>query len=125
MSKNCPSPENPCFCDCHLEEHECLDCRCGRHKPEEMTPHIHSEWAENKAKEIIGKWGYEEEYWWKPITEALTLSKKEAKEEVLRDLYEMAGKVVCTNFQIENDGITIYQKIKEYAKQQGIELNKD
>ena len=23
------------------------------------------------AKEIISKWGYEEEYWWKPIEEAL------------------------------------------------------
>ena len=26
---------------------------------------------EEIAREIVGKWGYEEEYWWKPIKEAL------------------------------------------------------
>ena len=24
------------------------------------------------AKELVGKWGYEEEYWWRPIELALT-----------------------------------------------------
>ncbi len=27
--------------------------------------------AEIIAKEIVGKWGYEEPYWWKPIADAL------------------------------------------------------
>ena len=30
--ESCPSPKNPCFCSCHPEK-ECLDCLCGRHKP--------------------------------------------------------------------------------------------
>lgn len=31
------------------------------------------------AKEIIGKWGYEEEYWWLPIAEALQTAQKEVQ----------------------------------------------
>lgn len=34
-----------------------------------------------KAKEIVGKWGYEEEYWWKPIAEALEEVDRRAREE--------------------------------------------
>jgi len=29
---NCPSPEHPCMCHCHLEEKECYECMMGRHK---------------------------------------------------------------------------------------------
>ena len=39
---NCPSPENPCMCRCHLDAKQglvfyddgsCYECRMGRHKP--------------------------------------------------------------------------------------------
>lgn len=33
----CPSPHNPCLCDCHTGDNECLDCKCGRHK-EKSSP---------------------------------------------------------------------------------------
>ena len=28
----CPSPNNPCMCDCHPND-ECYDCKRGKHKP--------------------------------------------------------------------------------------------
>lgn len=35
----CPSPENPCMCVCHLNfteetiwEHQCWECKMGKHK---------------------------------------------------------------------------------------------
>lgn len=34
-----------------------------------------------KAKEIIGKWGYEEKSWWKPIAEALMEQDKISRED--------------------------------------------
>lgn len=36
--------------------------------------------SEKIAKDIIGKWGYEEQYWWKPIFEALDLAYNEGME---------------------------------------------
>ncbi len=37
---------------------------------------------EQQAKEIVGKWGYEEAYWWKPIAEALRATHQEAQDEM-------------------------------------------
>lgn len=34
-----------------------------------------------QAKEIIGKWGYEEEYWWRPVAMALSEMHKAGIEE--------------------------------------------
>jgi len=38
---------------------------------------------EKIAKEIIGKWGYEESYWWKPISDALQTEKEKMKKELV------------------------------------------
>jgi len=34
------------------------------------------------AKEIIGKWGYEEKYWWEPIAKAITKVREEEREKI-------------------------------------------
>ena len=33
VSHDCPSPQNPCMCLCHLSDSECWECRMERHKP--------------------------------------------------------------------------------------------
>jgi flagellar biosynthesis/type III secretory pathway protein FliH len=48
-----------------------------------MKPKQTETWAVEIAKEIIGKWGYEEESWWKPIAEALTQARRQGYEEGL------------------------------------------
>lgn len=47
---------------------------------------------------------------------------KESEERTVRDIYQIAGKVIYTNLQIENDGITIFARIQEYAKEKGIDV---
>ena len=39
------------------------------------------EWAVKEAKAIVGVWGYEESYWWKPIAQALVKARTEGEEE--------------------------------------------
>lgn len=36
-----------------------------------------------EAKKIIGKWGYEEEYWWKPIAKALAAAELRGAEKIV------------------------------------------
>jgi len=40
------------------------------------------EWAVKEAKEIVGAWGYEESYWWKPIAQALAKARAEERERI-------------------------------------------
>jgi hypothetical protein len=49
---NCPSPENPCMCDCHTRENECWECRMGRHKPMNQKSLDKQDWEEEFEKEI-------------------------------------------------------------------------
>jgi len=46
---------------------------CEKHKSKPDDAKIG---AEQIAREIIGKWGYEEDYWWKPIAQAITDAEK-------------------------------------------------
>lgn len=110
------------------------------------TPHIHSEW-EKDFDEIIGeipddaimaKYGRETCVMCGHPTRAdevvkeikafiekkLTLSKKEAKEEVLRDLYKWCKSAIKKEDKTF-DQYWVKANLELYAKQQGIELNKD
>jgi len=42
------------------------------------------EWAVNEAKDIVGRWGYEESYWWQPIAKALAQARAELLLELLQ-----------------------------------------
>ena len=46
-----------------------------------MTNHTPQE-VEKIAKAIVEKWGYEEEYWWRPIASALSTQRAKAREEL-------------------------------------------
>ena len=38
------------------------------------------------AQEIVGKWGYEEPYWWQPIAEALAQARMEERTRITYEL---------------------------------------
>lgn len=52
----CPSPENPCMCDCHTRGTECWECRMGRHKekkPNNLPSDVRNKVVKpNKTKEL-------------------------------------------------------------------------
>jgi len=44
------------------------------------------EWAVNEAKDIVGRWGYEESYWWQPIAKALVKTRAEERERIEQEI---------------------------------------
>ena len=88
-----------------------------------MTKHMKQSDKEI-AKEIIGKWGYEEEYWWKPIAEAIDQARKEGREEVIKEIpVVVIERVIAqlhlqlTNLEYESQGLQDYNKIKTWLSQ--------
>jgi len=47
------------------------------------------EWAVNEAKDIVGRWGYEESYWWQPIAKALVQARAEERSILLLELLQV------------------------------------
>lgn len=41
---------------------------------------------EEIARGIVGKWGYEEKYWWGPIAQTLKDAREEGRKEVLDEI---------------------------------------
>jgi len=56
----------------------------------------------NQAKEIIGKWGYEEKEWWEPIAKAL-----QAKDNKIKHLLD---KERCS---VLDEAIAIFEELPE------------
>ncbi len=51
---------------------------------------------------------------------------REARQEALREVYQIAGKVAFYEIgEIECDGITIVERIKDYAKSKDIDITSD
>jgi hypothetical protein len=48
---------------------------------------------ERLAKEIVGKWGYEEAYWWKPIAEAFAQIRADERAKVIGEVREKLYKM--------------------------------
>lgn len=49
-------------------------------------------WSVKTAKEIVGKWGYEEKEWWQPIAEALIQSRQDLLKELRGECEELKDK---------------------------------
>jgi hypothetical protein len=49
------------------------------------------DWSVKTAKEIVGKWGYEEKEWWQPIAESLTQSRQDLLKELRGEVGRMRG----------------------------------
>lgn len=57
-----------------------------------ISPPQTSKWEEI-AKEIVGKWGYEEEYWWKPIAEALSQAEERGRRRGIEEIKSLVENV--------------------------------
>lgn len=92
--EKCRCEQDTCKEDC-TRNHTCHVYWCKKCKPERYTAieqeaiNIDTpqtpEWKEI-AKEIIGKWGFEEEYWWKPIAEALSQAEERGRRQVIEEI---------------------------------------
>lgn len=84
--------------------------------PHKYTPQT-PEWEEI-AKEIVGKWGYEEEYWWKPIAESLSqaeeIGRRRGIEEVVNDVIKMADKLESDCNLDEDKGVEQWRNFKGF-----------
>jgi len=47
------------------------------------------DWSVKIAKEIIGKWGYEEKEWWQHIAEALNQSRQDLLKSLVEEVERM------------------------------------
>lgn len=50
---------------------------------------------EDRAKELIGNWGYEEPYWWQPIKQALIEAHEEGRKAGVREAIEQPNENSC------------------------------
>ena len=109
------------------KEEVCPNCdvhsHCSLHDPELFedmmdTPQT-PEWEEI-AKEIVGKWGYEEEYWWKPIAEALSQAEERGRrrgiEEIAKRVDEVVEEVV-EDILIAFTNIDTEKEMREYIRE--------
>lgn len=75
-----------------------------------------------KAKAIIGKWGYEEEYWWKPIATAL----HSIQSQNIREMMEIVNACVdlcrCADYSCTGVCPEVNDALRSYAKDKGIEI---
>ena len=60
------------------------------------------EWAVNEAKDIVGAWGYEESYWWKPIAQALAKARAELLLELLQVFNDYDVPITMTAEQVRD-----------------------
>lgn len=103
------------------------------------TPHIHSEWEKEFDEEFfdtnlsrVSLHDRDPEDVKDFIKNLLTLSKKEANEEVIRNLIKKLDSLRWNYTHTEKDRETEYliskniiDEIESYAKQQGIEINNE
>jgi len=62
------------------------------------------EWAVKEAKDIVGRWGYEESYWWQPIAKALVKTKQKERLRVGKEIGELMW---------SNDAVRTYRSFLE------------
>lgn len=74
----------------------------------------------DQAKEIVGKWGYEEPYWWRPIAEALqrtaiesahTFTYDSTPKETVKIDYDELKKMMLNGFKKE-----FLEKLPQYIE---------
>ena len=61
-----------------------------------------------KAKEIVGNWGYEEPYWWEPIAQALSKAREEGRALGQQEMKEKAVNVAFNHLEHHSNGYWTY-----------------
>ena len=94
----------------------CCECSgkagCGDDPKTDITEL--PEWAVYEAKEIVGAWGYEESYWWKPIAKALAIAVSE--ERGVKEKYQELIMAVETKYEGESRHETALKYIRSAEK---------
>lgn len=81
-----------------------------------ISPPQTSKWEEI-AKEIVGKWGYEEEYWWKPIAEALSQAEERGRIEERERIFKQLNTALNKHSKpITEGGLDYIKAFKEVEK---------
>lgn len=74
--------------------------------------------SEEEAKEIVGKWGYEEEYWWKPIAKAIQSAREEGIQEGLKSVFDVTNEAF--NQELLDKNSELVYAIKKEAREEAL-----